>query len=80
MIKKNISEIINVAAMIVGGYAFAHADDGNVRAVDIHEPFHAAVISTDDEVIETDMDGIELSIVMDYWLRNRKYMEETAYA
>jgi len=80
MIKKDIEEAISAAAMIVGGYAFVRTEGGGVRVVDIHEPFHAAVIDAGGELTETDMDGIELSIVMDYWQRNRKYMEEAEYA
>lgn len=72
----NLDEITRSADMIVAGYAFTHMNDGNIRIVNIHPPYHAAIIRTDGEMLETNMDEIEFSIVMEYWHRNKKHMEE----
>lgn len=72
----DIDKTLRSADMIVAGYAFSKMDDGNVRIVNIHPPHHAAVIRANGEMLETNMDNIEFSIVMDYWHRNKKLMEE----
>lgn len=72
----DFNEIMQSADMIVSGYAFHRKDDGNIRIVNIHPPHHAAVIRTNGEMLETNMDDIELSIVLEYWHRNKKLMEE----
>ena len=38
--------------------------------------YHALVMSPEGDVYETTMDDIELSIVLGYWAKNKKYMEE----
>lgn len=72
----NLNVIMQSADMIVSGYAFHRKDDGNIRIVNTHPPHHAAVIRANGEMLETNMDDIEFSIVMDYWHRNKKHMEE----
>ncbi len=62
--------------MIVGGYAFSQTEDNFIRIVNLHAPFHALVIAQDGEVLETNMDDIEINIVLKYWNRNKKVMEE----
>lgn len=64
------------ANMIVCGYAFTQKDDTNVQVVQLDSPNHALVLSSDGEVLETSMDDVELEIVMGYWRKNQKYMEE----
>lgn len=73
------NEIRSKADMIVCGYAFTRKDDANVQVVQLNSPYHALVISSKGEVQETSMDDVELEIVMGYWNKNHKYMEE-AYA
>ena len=65
------------ADMIVCGYAFTRKDDASVHILQLTHPYHALVLSTDGEVLETSMDDVELDIVMGYWHKNRKHMEET---
>lgn len=72
-------QIAENASMIVGGYAFSQTAENFIRIVDLHAPFHALVITYDGEVSETNMDDIEINIVLKYWNRNKKVMEE-AYA
>lgn len=71
--------IVENASMIVGGYAFSPTEENFIRIVDLHAPFHALVINKNGEVLETNMDDIEINIVLKYWNRNKRVMEE-AYA
>jgi hypothetical protein len=77
---KDIDKIVEDATMIVCGYAFSKLEDGHIRIISIEPPYHAAIIQTDGEVLETNMDEIETEIVNDYWKRNKKYMEDNTYA
>ena len=79
----NEDEILKAAEnanMIVYGYTFTKTKDNYIRVLNIRPPFHALVMSPDGDVYETSMDDIELSIVLGYWAKNKKYMEENAYA
>lgn len=78
--EKAIEQLAASADMIVCGYAFTQKEGGNISVINVYPPYHAAIITTDGEMIESDMDDIELSIVLDYWKRNKKYMEEYKYA
>ena len=71
----NILEVADAAEVIVNGYAFTK-DGTNVEVLNLNRPDKAAVLSKDGEVLETSMDDVELDIVVDYYKRNRKYMEE----
>lgn len=75
-----INRIVEGASMIVGGYAFSKMDDRNIRIVGLNNPNHALVIRPNGEMLETNMDDIELEIVLGYWKRNKKYMEDATYA
>lgn len=72
-------EIAGKADMIVCGYAFTHKEDGNLSIVNLNSPYHALVMTPSNQVIETNMDDIEISIVIKLWNRNKKLLEE-AYA
>lgn len=74
-----INAICTNADMIVGGYVFTKKDDASVHVVQLDYPHHALVLTTEGEVLETSMDDVELEIVMGYWHKNCKYMEN-AYA
>lgn len=70
----NIKEIADKADMIINGYAFTK-DQKLVRVLNLNCLNHSAVIY-DDKIIETNMDDIENEIVMEYYIRNKKFMEE----
>ncbi len=70
----SIIEIANAAELIVNGYAFTKTGD-NVKVLNLNKPDKAALLHKTGEVLETSMDDIELDIVLDYYNRNRKYME-----
>ena len=78
----NTTERDTIAAkadMIVCGYAFLRAEDAFIHVVNLNTPFHALVMTQDGEITETNMDDIEISIVVKLWIRNKKLLEE-AYA
>lgn len=70
----NILEVADAAEMIVNGYAYTKADDA-VKILNLNKPEKAAYLSPEGDVFETSMDDIELEIVLDYYRKNRKYME-----
>ena len=72
----DILKIADAANLIVNGYAFSKAND-TVRVLNLNRPDSACVLAQDGSVLETTMDDIELSIVQDYYARNRKYLEES---
>ncbi|MDO4453311.1 MAG: hypothetical protein Q4B90_02330 [Eubacteriales bacterium] len=72
---RNIKEVADAAEMIVNGYAFTK-DCENVRVLNLNNPHKAVYLSRRGDVLETSMDDIELEIVLEYYQKNRKYMEE----
>ena len=70
----DILEIADKADMIINGYAFTK-DKEWVRVLNLNCINHAAVI-LNDKIVETNMDDIEKEIVMDYYIRNKQFMEE----
>lgn len=71
----NILEVADAAELIVNGYAFTKAG-GNVKVLNLNNPEKAAYLSQEGDVLETSMDDIELDIILEYYQKNRKYMEE----
>ncbi len=79
--EKTLQQIAESSAMIVGGYAYTPMADDNIRVIALHGEHHACVLNENGEVLETNMDDIELAIVMKYWQRNRQLLkEEIPYA
>ncbi len=71
----NIKEVADAAEVIVNGYAFTK-DCENIKVLNLNNPCKAAYLSKSGEVLETSMDDIELEIVLEYYQKNSKYMEE----
>ncbi len=71
----NVIEVADAAELIVNGYAFTK-DGNNIRVLNLNRPDRAAFINIMGEVLETSMDDIELDIILDYYNRNKKYMED----
>lgn len=71
----NVIEVADTAELIVNGYAFTK-DGNNIRVLNLNRPDRAAFINIVGEVLETSMDDIELDIILDYYNRNKKYMED----
>jgi len=70
----DIKKLADEADIIINGYAFFKHELG-VRVLNLNNTTHAAVFSRENEVLETAMDDIEISIVRDYLERSWKYME-----
>lgn len=69
-----IKVIADSAEMIINGYAFVK-DGENVKVVNLNNPNKALYMDYTGDVLETSMDDIEIDIVLDYYCRNKKYME-----
>jgi uncharacterized protein (DUF111 family) len=70
----NIKEIADKADMIINGYAFTKENEV-VRVLNLNCLNHAAVI-LNDRIVETNMDDIENEIVIEYYRKNKQFMEE----
>lgn len=71
----NVAEVADAAEVIVNGYAFTKFGE-NIKVLNLKRPDKAALLSKAGEVLETSMDDVELDIVLDYYTKNQKYMEE----
>ena len=67
--------IADNADLIINGYAFTKSGD-YIRVLNLNRLNKALVFDYNQEVIETSMDDIELEIILDYYKKNRKYMED----
>lgn len=68
-------KIADTADVIVNGYAFTKTGN-NIRVFNLNASGRATILSNAGEVLETSMDDIEIDIVLEYYMQNRKYMEE----
>lgn len=73
-----LEAIADSAEMIINGYAFIKAEN-NVKVINLNNPNKALLMDCTGDVLETSMNDIEIDIVLDYYHRNKKYME-VAYA
>ena len=71
----DIEKIADEANMILNGYAYTRKQN-SIQVLNLNNPKSASVLSIDGDVLETTMDDIELSIILDYYKRDRKYMKE----
>ena len=70
----DIKKIADNADMIINGYAFTK-DNEYIKILNLNYINRAAVIYKD-KIVETNMDDIEEQIVLDYYEKNKKYMED----
>lgn len=75
MIMIDIRKIADEADMIINGYAYTRKQN-IIQVLNLNDTKSASALSLDGDVLETTMDDIELSIILDYYKRDRKYMEE----
>ena len=71
----DVIKIADEADLIVNGYAFTKFELG-YKILDLDNTEHALVLSKEGEILETTMNDIEIQIVIEYFEKNRKYMEE----
>ena len=70
----NVKEIADKADMIVSGYAFTRENE-KIRVLNLDCPQKPLVLDKEGQMLETNMDDIEMEIVMDIYRRNKKYTE-----
>ena len=71
-------KIADEADMIINGYAFTKKDD---KVFVVHlESFHHVAVIFHDIIIETNMDEIECQIVLDYYHKNKEFLEKNIAA
>ena len=74
MMQLSIKDVADKATMIIDGYAYTK-DGDYIRVLNLNCLNNAAVIH-EDEIVETNMDDIEIQIVLDYYNKNKEFMEE----
>ena len=74
-----VRKIYDNADIVVSGYAFTIREDGFISILNVEHPECAMVVNHSGEIIETNMDEIEQSIVKDLCRRNLQFLED-AYA
>ncbi|MBQ0064120.1 MAG: toxin-antitoxin system, toxin component [Prevotella sp.] len=79
MSNSDLKNIIDKACFIVGGYVFSRKEN-NIEIVSIASPNHVLLMSLNGGVLESSMDDIELTIVQEYWIKNKKYLTDQHYA
>ena len=72
----DIIKVADTADLIVNGYAFTKENE-MIRVLNLNHPERACVLTKNGEMAETTMDDVELSIVSDYYQKNKKYLEES---
>lgn len=60
----DIKKIADEADMILNGYAYTRKQN-IIQVLDLNNPKSASVLSLDGDVLETTMDDIELSIILE---------------
>ena len=76
MNEEEIKIVAENAMMIVCGYAFSQTEEGFIRVVYLHSPYHALVMTSEGEVTDTNMNDIEISIASKYDTFLRKEMKK----
>lgn len=75
MTELEIKRIAENADMIVSGYAFSL--EGNiVKVLNLNNPKKAIVLSKGGKMLETSMDDIEVQVVINYFERNKRFLED----
>lgn len=74
MPENELIKIAENADMIINNYAFTRQDD-NIKILNLRHPASAMIISSDGKMLETNMDEIEQSIVLNIWKNDSEYME-----
>lgn len=71
----DIKSVADAADAIFCGYAYT-LDDSNIRVINLNRPTHASLMRRSGEILETSMDDIEIQLMLSYWSRVSKYVEE----
>jgi len=71
----DLKTVADHADMIINGYAYTK-ENKMIKVLNLNKLNHSSVINEKGEVIETNMDDIEVSIVLDYYEQNKTFLEE----
>ncbi|MCD8300310.1 MAG: hypothetical protein LUC41_03955 [Clostridiales bacterium] len=74
----DIKNVADNADMIINGYAYTKENE-KIRVLNLNNVLSAAVLSSEGEILETNMPDIEAAIAVKYYTQNREFMED-AYA
>ena len=69
----SVKDVADNANMIINGYAYTK-DGDYIRVLNLNCLNDAAVIYKD-EIVETNMDDIEIQIVLDYYNKNKEFKQ-----
>jgi hypothetical protein len=70
-----IKEIADKADLIVNGYAYTR-DKDYIRIINLNNLNHTAAIYND-KIVETNMDEIEVQIVLDYYIQDKEFLDSS---
>lgn len=71
----SILDIAKTADFIINGYAFT-SENNQIRVLNLNNSNKATVLDYTGEVLMTSMDDIEISIVKEYFERNKEFLRE----
>ena len=71
----DILKVADNADMVVSGYAFTRSECG-IRVLNLNNPNSVAILSEEGELLAINTSNAEVKIMVDYFKRNREYMEE----
>ncbi len=75
MSNEKIQEIIKNAVLIVKGYAFFKREDGFIRILSLWDEQSSMVVDSEGQLIETNMDDIQQTVVKDLCRKNLQFMD-----
>lgn len=70
----SVQEVADRADIIVAGYAYTR-QDGYIEVVDLNDLSKKAIIQNDD-IVESLMSDIEDNLILRYYRRNKKFMDD----
>ena len=73
--ESQILEIAKTADFIVNGYAFTF-ENNQIRILNLNNINKSTTLNVSGEVLMTSMDDIEISIVKEYFERNKEFLRE----
>ena len=62
----DVSKVADNANLIINGYAYTQNGD-YIKVLNLNHPDKASMFNLNAELIETNMDDIEIAIVLDYF-------------
>lgn len=70
-----LKKIADNSDMIINGYSFTKKDH-IISILNLNHPDRAMIISPDGKMLETNMEPIEQTLVLNYWQKNSSLVED----